>query len=111
MKTACSLIALGLALLTPNLHAAEEGPAAIEALGRINGTALACQQPALVSRARNAVVTTAPKTRAYGEIFENATNAAFLEQGKGHPCPDAAALAGRLTAAEQRLQAAFPAPR
>jgi hypothetical protein len=53
-----------------------------------------------------------PKTREIGEIFENATNAAFLEQGKGKTaCPDAATLASNpLAAAEKRLQAAFPAP-
>ena len=54
------------------------------------------------------MTTTAPKTRDNGERFENATNAAFLEQGKGAPCPDAATLASRLTEAEKNLQAAFP---
>ena len=84
--------------------AAETGTAEIEALGRINGLALACQQPAIASRARNAMITTAPKTRANGELFENATQAAYLEHGKGGACPDVAALRrpprrGRATAA------------
>lgn len=83
------------------------GIAAIEEVGRINGAALACSQPAIVSRARNAIVTGAPKTRAYGEAFENSTNAAFLAQGKGAECPDGADLSRRLEAAEKRLQAAF----
>jgi hypothetical protein len=73
--------------------------------------ALACEQPAISSRARNAVTSTAPKTRANGEAFENATNAAYLEQGKGAPCPDAAALNTALGGAEKNLQAAFPASR
>ena len=82
---------------------------AVAELGRVHGAALACKQPALVTRARNAIVTTAPKTRDIGETFENATNAAYLEQGKGKtPCPDGATLAGRISASEKRLQAAFP---
>ena len=50
----------------------------------------------------------APKTRANGEIFENATNAAYLEQGKGLPCPDVATLVKRLNEAEKNLSTAFP---
>ncbi len=88
--------------------APDEGRAAVEALGRINGQSLACQQPALGSRARNAVITGTPKTRNYGEIFETATNAAFLAQGKGGICPDALTLKAQLEAAETKLQAAFP---
>src|SRR5512145_2891577 len=107
MKSAVLALALALQFATP-AFAAEEGNTAISQLGEINGIALACQQPAIVSRARNAVQTTAPKTRANGEIFEEATNAAYLEQGKGAPCPDAATLASRLGDAEKQLQDAFP---
>lgn len=91
--------------------AGADATAAIEALGRVNGQALACNQPAIGSRARNALVTTAPKTRESGETFEAATNAAYLEQGGGRTCPDAAALNQALAAAEARLQAVFPAAR
>ena len=111
MKLAASILMLALAGLSHSSLAADAGSAAIAALGQVNGIALACQQPAIVSRARNAVQTTAPKTRANGEAFEAATNAAYLEQGKGATCPDAATLAGRLGEAEKQLQAAFPASR
>lgn len=107
MKFAAPILALALAGISFTGMAADQGTAAVEEIGKINGLALACQQPAIVSRARNAVQTTAPKTRAYGEAFENATNAAYLEQGKGHPCPDAPTLTKRLSEAESRLQAAF----
>lgn len=108
MKTIPALLALSVSILANTAQAAaDEGVAAVEALGHLNGIALACQQPALVSRARNAVVTTAPKTRAYGEAFETATHAAYIEQGKGAACPDAAALANRIGAAEKLLQAHF----
>lgn len=108
------LTTLAVALLAVSAlpaRAADPGTAAIEAIGKINGMALACEQLAIASRARNAVTTTAPKTRANGEAFENATNAAYLEQGKGVPCPDASRLNAALGDAEKNLQAAFPAPR
>ncbi len=106
------LSTLAAALLASSVfpvHAADPGADAIAAIGKINGMALACEQPAIASRARNAVTTTVPKTRANGEAFENATNAAYLEQGKGAPCPDTAGFNAALGDAEKRLQAAFPA--
>lgn len=109
MKYLLSTLAITLLSLGPiSTHAADTGSEAIAAIGRLNGQALACAQPAIASRARNAVTTTAPKTRANGEAFENATSAAFLEQGKGGICPDAAQFAAALAAAEKNLQAAFP---
>ena len=108
MKPAFAIIAATLALTTPVTFAGDAGTAAIEALGKVNGIALACEQPAIASRARNALVTGAPKSRANGETFENATNVAYLAQGKGAACPDAGALANLLAAAEKGLQSAFP---
>jgi hypothetical protein len=111
MKPALTALALLAVLAAAPASAAETGTAEIEALGRINGLALACQQPAIASRARNAMITTAPRTRANGELFENATQAAYLEHGKGGTCPDVAALAGRLGEAENKLHAAFAGTR
>jgi len=111
MKIIAPLLALSLCAIASPSFAADDSSAAVQAMGRLNGIALACQQPALVSRARNAVITTAPKTRGYGELFETATNAAFLEQGKGGTCPDAATLASELAAAEKRMQASFANPK
>ena len=99
--------ALALSIFAAPTFAADAGNAAITAMGEINGIALACGQPAIVSRARNAVTTTAPKTRANGEIFETATNTAYLAQGKGATCPDVATLVKRLSDAEKNLSAAF----
>ena len=111
MKLALATLAAALTLSSPATFAGDAGTTAIEALGKVNGIALACQQPAVASRARNALVTGAPKTRANGEIFENATNAAYLEQGKGVACPDAATLANLVGAAEKGLQSAFQGAR
>lgn len=111
MKPTLNVLALLAVLAAAPAAATETGTAEIEALGHINGLALACQQPAIASRARNAMATTAPKTRANGELFENATQAAYLEHGKGGACPDAATLARRLGEAENKLQAAFAGTR
>jgi hypothetical protein len=105
MKIAAA--ALALSIFAAPTFAADAGNVAITAIGEINGIALACNQPAIVSRARNAVTTTAPKTRAYGEAFEAATNAAYLAQGKGATCPDVATLVKRLNDAEKSLSTAF----
>lgn len=102
-----TLAATLLSLSMSQAFAVEQGAAAIEALGKVNGMALACQQLAIASRARNALVTSAPKTRTNGELFENATNAAYLEQGKGAACPDTASFVKTLGEAEKNLQAAF----
>jgi hypothetical protein len=50
MKLAAPILLLALAGFGTAGQAADAGPAAIETLGKINGTALACQQPAIVSR-------------------------------------------------------------
>lgn len=103
------ILVLALALNLAPAAAADEGHAALVAMGEINGVALACQQMAIASRARNAVTTTALKTRGNGEIFEESTNASFLDFGKSNKtCPDIAALVQKLSDAEKRLSAAFP---
>ncbi|KAB2922922.1 MAG: hypothetical protein F9K30_11610 [Dechloromonas sp.] len=111
MKLPFHILLLALSSIAAPCLAADAGTTAVDTLGRINGIALACQQPAIASRARNAVQTTAPKTRAIGEHFENATSQAFLEQGKGLDCPDAATLANHLGEAEKQLREAFVAAR
>lgn len=105
LAAACTLLVLGIA------HA--EAPAAAElapvaALGRLNGVALACKQPALTARLREIVVAHAPKSRAVGEAYEQASNQAFLDQGAaGRACPDGKALTREIDAAEAGLKAAF----
>ncbi|MCL2344532.1 MAG: hypothetical protein FWC58_01600 [Desulfobulbus sp.] len=105
MKPALPLFLLALA--APAV-ADDAGSALIASLGQINGIALACQQPAIASLARSAVMTIAPKTRDNGETFEQATNAAFLAQD-GVDCPDAVTLNARLSEARQQLQKIYPA--
>lgn len=88
-----------------------QGAQEVRALGRLNGEALACNQPALVDRIRSHIVYEAAKTREIGEIFENATNESFLEMGKeGRSCPDARSLAQKIDEGIAALRKAFPKP-
>ena len=89
---------------------ADEG--AVRALGELNGVALACQQPALVARAREAVIDAAPKERAIGELFEKATSDSYLARLQGGAaCPDGRSLAEQMARAIADLQAAYPPAR
>lgn len=73
-------------------------------LGRINGVALACAQPELVTRTKALVIARIAKTRELGEVFESATNQAFAEQtGNKAACPPRGELALRLEAVAMRL--------
>ena len=92
---------LSTALLLPALsvtaNAAELAPDALKAVvektGGINGRALACAYPDIVSRAKAVIVARVAKTRELGETFEAATNAAFLAQGNNKSgCPARTAL-------------------
>lgn len=99
-------------LLTATLvpaHAAEaDGPAAVAALGRLNGQALACKQMDVATRAKNALVALAPKTREVGERFEAETNRAFLSPA---PCGERQRLAAEVDAAVLALRLAYPSSR
>ncbi|MDR2837857.1 MAG: hypothetical protein LBV49_04700 [Azonexus sp.] len=109
MKPVTPLLFLGLAACAASAaNAIADDAAAIANLGRINGVALACEQPAIASRARYLMQSIAPKTRGNGEIFEQATSAAFLEQGKERECPGVAAFSSQLEAAERELRQIWP---
>ncbi|MCP5249229.1 MAG: hypothetical protein H6942_11965 [Candidatus Accumulibacter sp.] len=100
------ILLAGSAAATP-----DTGLAAISDLGQLNGQALACGELAVVAQAKELVIRHAPKTRTYGALFEEQTNAGFLAQGQGRePCPTPADFAGRLGALSGRLQTALPAP-
>lgn len=88
------------------------GLAAIQALGKLNGQALACSQMAVSGQSKSLMIKHAPKTRRYGEAFEEATNAAYLEQGKDQDgCPKPVEFSARLSELSGRLQATLPAAR
>lgn len=82
--------------LAAALHAEPDAAtldAAVDAIGRINGQALACGHREVSLRARNIIVARVPKIREYGERFEQATSTAFLAAGGDTAaCPPLAAL-------------------
>lgn len=85
------------------------GVAEVRELGRLNGVALACSQADAAARIKKLLIQYAPKTRRYGEAFENATQDAFLAQGvKPEPCLEGAAYAVEAEVLAMRLQAAIP---
>lgn len=95
-----------LMLLAAAAHAdTSAGLGAVEKLGTLNGQALACRQVELSSRARNALVAHAPKTREIGEAFESATNRAFLSPAA---CGDRKRLATEIDAAIIDLRLVWP---
>jgi hypothetical protein len=110
MKPIALLVSLTLIALPVVAETPEAGLATLQELGQLNGQALACSQMGLSGKAKALMIKHSPKTRRYGEVFEEATHAAFLEQGKNaDSCPIAHDFAGRLSALATRLQATLPA--
>lgn len=107
------LVALAMLMAGSAVAAAEVEPAGVaevRELGRINGLALACSQGEAAARIKNILIQHAPKTRRYGEAFEQATQEAFLSQGeKPVACRDGAAYVVEAEVLSLRLQAAVPA--
>lgn len=89
---------------------AAAGLAAVRDLGRLNGEALACGSKDTAAWTRILMLNHAPKTRIYGEAYEEGTQEAFTAHGRGTPCPTSADAAVRLEAVTQRLQTVLPAP-
>ncbi len=78
--------------------------AAVQTLGRLNGQALACQHKEVGARIKAIMINRVPKTRPMGELFENATTAAFLAQGNDKAaCPPQVALTVELESAARPL--------
>jgi hypothetical protein len=86
--------------------------AAIGDLGRLNGQALACGEMGSAGQAKLLMIRHAPKTRRYGEVYEERTNQAFLAQGGDlAACPSAADFASRLDDLSRHLQSLLPVAR
>ncbi len=100
----------GLTFSAITLASDEAGLAAVRDLGRLNGQTLACGQKDTAAWVRVLMLTHAPKTRVYGEAYEEGTQETFAAHGRGTPCPTPTELAARLEAVTQRLKAALPVP-
>lgn len=89
---------------------AEDGFSVVRDLGRLNGQALACGNKDTAAWVRILMLNHAPKTRAYGEAYEEGTQETFAAHGRGAPCAERTVLAARLDAVTQRLKKALPIP-
>jgi hypothetical protein len=108
MRTLLSIaLFIAMSALAAEPAATDAGLAAVAELGRVNGTALACGRTEVVNKAKALVLLRAPKTRRYGEAFEDATSAAFRAQATAD-CPLETILSLQLAGAEMKLEAAFP---
>lgn len=100
------------AMLAAAVHAGDaESPAVadllagVAELGGVNGTALACGYTDLLPKAKALMLVRVPKTRRFGEAYEDASSAAFRAVTNGNqPCTEAVILALRLEAIDLRLQ-------
>lgn len=94
----------------PEANHLDQGVAEVEALGTLNGQALACRDFDGSKSVKDVVVRLVPKTRRFGIVFESATNAAFLAQSKSpETCPSEGDRVSRLMELEARVRQAFPA--
>lgn len=104
------LIALALLLALPARgedRPTGEAQAAVAELGRLNGLALACKHPQVSARTKELMLAHVPKLRHWGEIYEQATTAAFVAPPGG--CPEAAALRVETEVLASRLRLLLPA--
>lgn len=99
----------GLTLSAIALASDEAGLSVVRELGRLNGQALACGQKDSAAWMRILMLNHAPKTRVFGEAYEEGTQETFAAHGRGVPCPSSAELAARLEAVTQRLKTVLPA--
>ena len=109
MKSFVLLASLVLATFPAFSETQEAGIATLQELGRLNGQALACSEMAFSKKAKALMILHAPKTRRYGEIFEEATNASFLNQGSTpDSCPTPDDFNARLSDLSHHLQTSLP---
>ena len=102
------LAALAAAPAVRSDDAAEtEARAVVAELGQLNGLALACREPELSGRAKRLMLDHVPKLRDWGELYENATQQAFLTPPGG--CPETALLRVRIELAAARIARLLPA--
>lgn len=108
-KTTTLSLAVLAALAATQAQAASPGIGAIEKLGLLNGTALACRDTGIVEQAKALMLKHAPRTAEYGTTFEQATQKGYMDQVKNQAvCPAPGALAQRLEAVGAEVREALP---
>ena len=89
--------------------ASTEQLAAIKRLGKLNGIALQCKALPQTQRMKRALVMSLPKRRQLGELFDNETNASFMQFIKENAtCPSPQELHLKVDAAISELKKVYP---
>lgn len=101
------LFILSIALPVGAVDSADRVLTEVQVMGHLNGQALACSQPEVVTRIKVLMIKFVPKSRLYGAAFETATNEGFLVQTKNEQatCQDGTLLFEQVEETAKRLQA------
>jgi protein SCO1/2 len=110
MRKGLLAVLCGLTFSAVALASDEAGLSAVRDLGRLNGQSLACGQKESAAWVRILMLNHAPKTRTFGEAYEEGTNEAFVAHNRGAPCPAPAELSAKIDEITQRLKKTLPAP-
>ena len=104
-----ALLALLLATQLAHAAASETELNAVDRLGRVNGTVLACGYLELVPRIKGAMILYVRETREMGKTFEDATQERYRAIiGADGDCPGPADTRGEMEAAVEEIKHAFP---
>lgn len=104
------VVLLGLCTFVSVTYATGMGLDEVQELGRLNGQALACSQKENISRIKVVMISHAPRTRQYGEMFEQTTQESFLVRSREQEaCGDASLIALLVEDLAARLNTMFPA--
>ncbi len=99
------ILAAVLAAPLPAVADDAAGREAVEAMGRLNGIALACRYFDQTRRIKEILIDTLPKRRELGQLFDDSTNASFLEfHRSGRPCPSPALFEEQVEKGAGRLR-------
>ena len=92
----------------PAFEANGEQLTAIETMGRLNGIALQCRYLRQTKRIKTGLIETLPKQRQLGMLFEEVTNASFLDSAKDDAgCPGEEEISRQIDTALDALKSAF----
>lgn len=103
------LLLLSMVLPAGAIDSADRVLTEVKVMGHLNGQALACSHPEVVTRIKVLIIKLVPKSRLYGAAFETATNEGYLAQTRNEQatCQDGPSLVEQVEEAAKRLQAAL----
>lgn len=107
-KLAIYFTVLTLSFIIPLKTYAADKLQTIRELGQLNGIALQCKYLQHTQQMKQALVSSLPKDRALGELFDSTTNKSFLGFiNEGNSCPEESQFTTQVDAAISALQQAY----